>query len=108
MGEPEVGTCDPSDYEETRLVVPFITTCHGDLSVDHLPTTTMKEKSHLDIVVDAQHLVLKGAGPDAEPVRLSGQVLLYLAEDTAIRELTLQFRGKAKIPVPASESYVSF
>lgn len=63
-----------------------------------------KERSHIEIILDAQHLILKGTGTDVEPTRLSGHVMLYLAEDTPLKEITLQFRGKARIPIPASES----
>lgn len=63
-----------------------------------------KERSHLEIAVDAQHLTLKGTGVDVESTRLSGHVMLYLVEDTSLKDITLQFRGKGRIPVPASES----
>jgi len=65
-----------------------------------------EEKPHLDVILDAAYLALKGTGPDVEPTTLSGHVALYLTEATSIKEITLQFRGKAKIPMPASESCV--
>lgn len=65
-----------------------------------------EEKPHLDIILDAPYLTLKGTGPDVEPTTLSGRVSLYLTEAISIKEITLQFRGKAKIPMPASESCV--
>ncbi|KAF9471719.1 hypothetical protein BDN70DRAFT_909313 [Pholiota conissans] len=64
-------------------------------------------KSHLEIILDAPYLTLKGTGPDVEPTSLSGHVALFLTESTSIKEITLQFRGKAKIPMPASESLIN-
>lgn len=64
-----------------------------------------KERPHLDVILDNQYLVLKGTGPDVEPTTLSGHVRLVLMEPTSIKEITLQFRGKAKIPVLTSNSY---
>lgn len=63
---------------------------------------TAKERPHLDVVLDNQYLVLKGTGPDVDPTTLSGHVRLVLTEPTSIKEITLQFKGKAKIP---SNSY---
>ncbi|KJA27586.1 hypothetical protein HYPSUDRAFT_62658 [Hypholoma sublateritium FD-334 SS-4] len=64
-------------------------------------------KSYLDVVLDAPFLTLRGTGPDVEPTSLSGHVALFLTESTSIKEITLQFRGKAKIPMPASESLMN-
>ncbi|KAF8971241.1 hypothetical protein BDZ97DRAFT_2071472 [Flammula alnicola] len=70
-------------------------------------TTMGNTKAHLDIILDSQYLTLKGTGPDVEPTTLSGHVALHLTESTSIKEITLQFRGKAKIPMPASESLIN-
>ncbi|KAF9542197.1 hypothetical protein CPC08DRAFT_730675 [Agrocybe pediades] len=74
-------------------------------------TTTMgqthKDKTRLEIILDAPYLTLKGTGPDVEPTTLSGHVFLYLTETTALKEITLQFRGKARIPMPANESLIN-
>lgn len=67
-------------------------------------TETHPHKSHLEIILDSPFLTLKGTGPDVEPTSLSGHVALFLTESTSIKEITLQFRGKAKIPMPANES----
>ena len=64
-----------------------------------------KERPHLDIILDNQYLVLKGTGPDVDPTTLSGHVRLVLTEPTAIKEITLQFKGKATIPDLTSNSY---
>lgn len=61
-------------------------------------------KPHLNILVDSPSIYLKGVGVDVEPARLSGHVALYLTESTSIKEITLQFRGKAR--VPTSDPYV--
>jgi hypothetical protein len=67
-----------------------------------------KEKPHLDVILDSQYLVLKGTGPDVEPTTLSGHVTLFLTEATSIKEITLQFRGKAKISDPYDFFFFSY
>ncbi|KAF5338500.1 hypothetical protein D9611_013270 [Ephemerocybe angulata] len=79
----------------------------GRFSLSSSVGTSLKDKAHIDIVLDTPYLTLKGTGPDVEPTRLSGNVILYLAEATSIKEITLQFRGKARIPVPANESLIN-
>jgi arrestin-related trafficking adapter 4/5/7 len=64
-----------------------------------------KERPHLDVILDNQYLVLKGTGPDVDPATLSGHLRLFLTEATSLKEITLQFKGKAKIPVLTSDSY---
>lgn len=64
-----------------------------------------KEKPHLDVELDNQYLVLKGAGPDVEPTMLSGHVRLFLTEDTPIKQVTLQFKGRVKILLLTPDSY---
>ncbi|EAU90866.2 hypothetical protein CC1G_02253 [Coprinopsis cinerea okayama7 len=63
-------------------------------------------KSYIDIVVDSPYLTLRGTGPDVEATHLTGHVVLFLTEATSMKEVYLEFRGKAKIPVPASESLI--
>ncbi|KAG6812711.1 hypothetical protein H0H92_001215 [Tricholoma furcatifolium] len=66
-----------------------------------------KEKDHkprVEILLDSPYLFLKGVGVDVEPTTLSGHVAIYLSEATPLKEITLQFRGEARLPVPASES----
>ena len=63
-----------------------------------------KVHSYVDINVNSDTLVLRGTGVDVTPALLSGNVVLYLTEPTSIKEITLQFRGKARIPPSASES----
>ena len=67
------------------------------------------EKGHtsLDIVVNSDTLILRGTGVDVAPALLSGNVVLYLSEATSIKEITLSFRGKARIPPAQNESCVS-
>ena len=74
----------------------------------HSPQQDMardKEKSHLDIILDNPYLVLKGTGPDVDPTTLSGHVRLFLTEATSIKQITLHFKGKAKLPVLTSDLY---
>lgn len=63
-----------------------------------------KAHSYVDINVNSDTLVLRGTGVDVTPALLSGNVVLHLTEPTSIKEITLQFRGKARIPPSASES----
>jgi len=65
-----------------------------------------KERPRLEILLDKESIYLKGTGVDVEPARLSGHVALYLAESTSIKEITLQFRGKARLLAPTHDSYV--
>ncbi|KAI0645768.1 hypothetical protein C8Q79DRAFT_926914 [Trametes meyenii] len=58
---------------------------------------------HLDINVSSDVLCLRGTGVDVNPALLSGNVVLHLSEPTAIKEITLSFRGKARLPVSAAE-----
>ncbi|KAI0066012.1 hypothetical protein BV25DRAFT_1849481 [Artomyces pyxidatus] len=66
---------------------------------------TKKEEKfpNVEIVVHSDFLTLKGTGVDVAPTLLSGHVVLNLAESTSIKEITLQFRGKARLPPPANE-----
>ncbi|KAI0084902.1 hypothetical protein BDY19DRAFT_997302 [Irpex rosettiformis] len=64
------------------------------------------EKGHpaVDILVNSDTLILRGTGVDVAPALLSGNVVLYLSEATSIKEITLSFRGKARIPPTQNES----
>ncbi|EEB94308.1 hypothetical protein MPER_06894, partial [Moniliophthora perniciosa FA553] len=63
-----------------------------------------KERLRLEILLDKECIELKGTGVDVEPARLSGHVALCLSESTSIKEITLVFRGKARLPVPGHET----
>ena len=58
-----------------------------------------KEQPTLEVVVTNDVLCLRGPGTEVEPVLLSGNVVLYLPEDTDIKDITLHFRGKARLPL---------
>lgn len=62
-----------------------------------------KERVGIDIVVDSDSLSLKGTGADVEPALLKGHIILHLREPTSIKEITLQFRGKVRLPAPSPE-----
>ena len=62
------------------------------------------QQPSLEILVSSDVLALKGTGQDVNPALLSGNVVLYLTEPTSLKHITLQFRGKARLPVSASES----
>lgn len=56
----------------------------------------MHRHHQLEILLDNSIMFLKGTGVDVEPAVLSGRVGLYLAESCSIKEVTLQFSGKAR------------
>jgi arrestin-related trafficking adapter 4/5/7 len=58
---------------------------------------------NIEVIVDDDVLTLRGAGVEVTPVLLSGHVALHLAESTRVKQITLQFRGKAKLPALADE-----
>jgi len=70
---------------------------------DMLSRDKEKFQPSLEIVVTNDVLCLKGPGTEVEPVLLSGNVALYLPEDTDIKDITLHFRGKARLP-PSNDS----
>ena len=51
----------------------------------------------LEVHLDNDLVVLRGAGGDVNPALLTGQVVLNLTESTNIKELTLKLEGKAKV-----------
>ncbi|KIJ49509.1 hypothetical protein M422DRAFT_161297, partial [Sphaerobolus stellatus SS14] len=63
-------------------------------------------KSHnsLDIVLSSNFYVLKGTGSDVQPCWLRGSVVLNLVESATLKEITLTFRGKARIPNATGET----
>ena len=63
-----------------------------------------KERVGVDIVVDSDCLSLRGTGVDVEPASLKGHIVLHLREPTSIKEITLQFRGKARLPAPSVDT----
>jgi arrestin-related trafficking adapter 4/5/7 len=65
-----------------------------------------KLKPGLEITFNPEVVCMKGTGPDVEPALLSGHVVLYLTESTSIREITLSFKGKARLPVASHEPSV--
>ncbi|KAH9083916.1 hypothetical protein EDB83DRAFT_2564378 [Lactarius deliciosus] len=63
---------------------------------------TLKHPS-IEIIVDSDTLILRGTGAEVSPALLSGHVVLHLAESTPVKQIILQFRGKAKLPPLANE-----
>ncbi|EJD52800.1 hypothetical protein AURDEDRAFT_111349 [Auricularia subglabra TFB-10046 SS5] len=60
-----------------------------------------EDKSFVEIVCP-RTVVFRGIGQDVEPARLTGTVVVHLAEPAALRDITLEFTGKAKLPAPPS------
>jgi hypothetical protein len=70
-------------------------------------STGRKDDKHkIEIIVDTDVLTLRGIGTEVTPALLSGQVVLNLAESTPVKQITLQFRGKAKLPPVENEMWV--
>lgn len=51
----------------------------------------------LDIQLDNDEILLRGAGSDYNPALLSGRVVLNLNESTNIREISMRLEGKGKV-----------
>lgn len=60
----------------------------------------------IEIIVDSGTLILRGTGAEVAPTLLSGRVVLHLTESTPVKQITLHFRGKAKLPPLANEPSV--
>ncbi|KAI0256335.1 hypothetical protein BJV78DRAFT_1314984 [Lactifluus subvellereus] len=73
---------------------------------DSVPRKDAKHPN-IEIVVDTDVLILRGAGVEVTPALLSGHVVLHLAESTPVKQIILQFRGKARLP-PLADGPVSF
>ncbi|KAH9176791.1 hypothetical protein EDB89DRAFT_1903057 [Lactarius sanguifluus] len=68
----------------------------------HHADAALKHPS-IEIIVDSDTLILRGTGAEVSPALLSGHVVLHLAESTPVKQIILQFRGKAKLPPLANE-----
>jgi hypothetical protein len=77
-------------------------------SHNHHPNTNSHYNNHgyhahhqplpqLDIQLDSDEILLRGAGSDYNPALLSGNVVLNLQESTNIREISMRLEGKAKV-----------
>lgn len=51
----------------------------------------------LEILLESDHLIMRGAGSDYNPTLMSGEVVLHLTESTNIKQLDLRLEGKAKV-----------
>jgi hypothetical protein len=76
---------------------------------DHSSPSKKDDKpTNIEIIVNSDVLTLRGIGVEVTPALLSGQVALNLAESTPVKQITLQFRGKAKLPPVENELWVFF
>jgi arrestin-related trafficking adapter 4/5/7 len=73
--------------------------------ITHHTHSDRQEDKHtgIDLVVNSDVLTLKGNGAEVTPAFLSGHIVLDLAESTTVKQITLQFRGKAKLPPVENE-----
>ena len=83
-------------------------TSHHTHHTDRQDSAPRRDDKHtgIEVVVDTDVLTLKGTGAEVTPALLSGQIVLDLAESTPVKEITLQFRGKAKLPAVENEPWV--
>ena len=51
----------------------------------------------VEIILDNEHLVMRGQGGDMNPAYLSGRVEINLTESTNIKEINMSLHGKAKV-----------
>jgi hypothetical protein len=70
----------------------------SNVSTDSLPQAMGKPHNSLDIVLASNHVFLRGTGVDVEPATLHGNLVLTLVEATPFKEITMQFRGKSRVP----------
>jgi hypothetical protein len=80
----------------------------GTHHTDRQDSAPRRDDKHtgIELVVNADVLTLKGMGVEVTPALLSGQIVLDLAESTPVKEITLQLRGKAKLPPVENEPWV--
>lgn len=60
----------------------------------------------LEIMLDSENLVMRGAGGDMNPAYLSGRVELDLTESMNIKEINMTLVGKAKVQFADTTGYV--
>lgn len=68
----------------------------------HKEAGSGRPHTSLDIALASDTLVLRGAGVDVAPALLTGNVVLTLSEPTSIRQVSLVFKGKARVPAGAA------
>jgi hypothetical protein len=101
---PNFAADEPADAPESNTL---FSTSFPPPASPHLPVTPNNEmilrdlhnQDHLEIVVPQDTVILRGVGQNYEPALLQGTVVLNLPEATNIREITLSFYGKARVPV---------
>ena len=78
---------------------------HVLLGTTHTHHSDRQDDKHtgIDLVVNEDVLTLKGNGAEVTLALLSGQIVLDLAESTTVKQITLQFRGKARLPAVDNE-----
>lgn len=93
-----------SSSTSSSLYAPSLGGSSGAATVgltSHHPHHHPQQQLHLpplEILLDSDELVLRGAGGgDVNPALLTGSVVLNLAESTNVRELTLRLEGKGKV-----------
>ena len=69
----------------------------GGGSGTHTPGGSTAGVTPVEIILDSDHLVMRGQGGDMNPAYLSGHVHLNLQESTNIKEITMNLTGKAKV-----------
>ena len=95
-----IDSADPSDYGALTIAsLP----AHGGVyanSTDMRGSTVhfgSSNVSPVEIILDSDHLVMRGQGGDMNPAYLSGRVDLTLQESANIKGISMNLTGKAKV-----------
>lgn len=59
--------------------------------------TSASTANPLEIVLDNDHLVLRGQGGEMNSAYLTGHISLWLDQPTNIKDITMNLSGKAKV-----------
>lgn len=95
---PQLPASAPVDDHLSAALHAALSRVHDDMVHQDRSHHPPPDKSRIDIVLDSDVLALKGTAVDIEPALLSGHIVLTLSEATPIKEINLQFRGKARLP----------
>jgi hypothetical protein len=94
----------PSDSFPTELAAALLASSNNMIPPQEELAKPSYAHSTLEIVTSQEYIYLRGTGQNVEPATLSGNVILHLAERTSIKEISLHFRGKARLPVHGTDS----
>ncbi|KAI0305396.1 hypothetical protein B0F90DRAFT_1808678 [Multifurca ochricompacta] len=107
--DPSTDNVDPTRTNPELDLLASAITPRTNSHAERQDTAPKKDDKHtnLEIIVDSDVLTLRGSGAEVTPTLLSGHVVLQLAESTPVKQITLQFRGKAKLPPLGNEPFTN-